>query len=354
MMGDLAPAAPEAIPVNVLTGFLGSGKTTLLNHLLRSAEFADCAVLVNEFGEVGIDHHLIEAVEGDVVLLRSGCVCCTVRGDLSSAIRALHARREQGLVPPYARLVIETTGLADPVPVLSTVLHEPMVRHHYRVGNVIATVDAVNGAQQLARQPEAAKQAAVADRVVITKTDLADAVAIEALQRRLEAINPGAVFARSAGAPPPAAFLLGQDVFDAVSKAAEVARWLAPRGPYHAVGRHSDPNRHDARIHAFALDLPDAVDWTVFGVWLTLLLQAHGDDILRIKGILAVAGSEQPVVVHGVQHLVHAPTHLARWPAGKRTSRLVFIVRDLRQTDIERSFTVFQRALAQAPQAPPP
>jgi G3E family GTPase len=341
----------EAIPINVLTGFLGSGKTTLLNHLLRSDAFSDCAVLINEFGDVGVDHHLIESVQGDVVLLQSGCICCTVRGDLVTAVRSLYEQREAGSVPAFSRMVIETTGLADPTPVLSTIMHDRVIKHHFRVGNVITTVDAVNAGEQLVHYPAALKQIAVADRIVITKTDLADAAHVQALQARLSQINPGAVVLQSAGEPPSAQHLLGEDVFDLDSKAAEVARWLevAPLGLHRSLARPLTNNRHTNGIFSFVLDIDRKVDWTVFGVWLTLLLNTHGDRVLRVKGLLDVAGSDTPVVVHGVQHLIHPPSHLPSWPEGLRRSRLVFILRDLEPSAIERSFVVFQQALANRP-----
>ena len=168
-------AEPVFIPVNLITGFLGSGKTTLLQRLLADPALADTAVLINEFGEIGLDHHLLERIDDTMVLLQSGCLCCTIRGELSAAIKDLHAKRERGLVPRFRRLVVESTGLADPFPILSTVQADPVLRHHFRLGNVITTVDAVNGMAQLARQPECTKQVAVADRLVLTKTDLADA-----------------------------------------------------------------------------------------------------------------------------------------------------------------------------------
>ena len=320
------------VPVHVLTGFLGSGKTTLLRHVLRSPDFADCAVLVNEFGEIGLDHHLIAEVRGDVILMQSGCVCCTVRGDLAQAIRGLYARRERGEVA-FARLVVETTGLADPTPILGTILHEPQIRHHFRLGGVLATVDAVNGALHLDRQPESVKQAALADRIVITKTDLAAPDATRALAARLLRLNPVAQQWESANAPPPAALLLAEP-------AAAAGRFVAE--PVEA------PSRHDARIHAFTLDFDADVDWNVFAVWFTLLLHAHGADVLRVKGLLRVADATGPVVVNAVQHLVHPPEHLDAWPEDWRHSRLVFIVRGLARDDIARSFAAFQSALGAA------
>ena len=195
-------AAYEAlIPVNVITGFLGSGKTTLLNRLLRSPQLANTAVLVNEFGEVGLDHLLLEAVDAETVILQSGCVCCTIRGDLADAMRGLFSKRERGAIPRFERLAIETTGLADPAPIVSTLLADPVIRHHFRLGNVIATVDAVNGARHLAENPESIKQAAIADRIVVTKTDLAEAAQVEHLTAALRGLNPTAPLLDAADRP---------------------------------------------------------------------------------------------------------------------------------------------------------
>ena len=336
-----------ATPVNIVTGFLGSGKTSLLQRLLASPRLADSAVLVNEFGAVGLDHHLLRRIDGDVVLLQSGCLCCTIRGDLGAAIRDLHSRRERGEVPYFRRLVIETTGLADPVPILATIMAEPVVRHHFRLGNVVTTVDAVNGAGHLERQPESVKQAAVADRLLITKTDLAPAAAVAALRRRLERLNPAAPLIESDPARRvDPEFLLATDLFDAAGKSAEVRQWLAaelrrPGAPSH--DGHHDVDRHDARIRAFCLRHEQPLDWTAFGIWLSMLLNRHGENVLRVKGLLNVRDSERPLVVHGVQHLVHPPIHLDRWPDADRTSRLVFIVRDLDRARLERSLAAFNR-----------
>jgi G3E family GTPase len=337
----------EAIPINLLTGFLGSGKTTLLNHMLRSAEFSDCAVLVNEFGEVGVDHHLIESVRGDVVLLQSGCICCTVRGDLSEAIRSLYEQREAGSIPSFHRMVIETTGLADPVPVLSTIMHERVIQYHFRVGNVITTVDAVNAANQFDTFPEAFKQIAVADRIVITKTDLVNTTQLQVLHDQLKRWNPGALILDAHQGEASAQHLLGHDIFDPKTKAAEVARWLAP-GPLgaHKTLARPSASEHAARIRSFVVTFERQMNWTVFGVWLSLLLQAHGDRILRVKGLLNVQGSETPVVVHGVQHLVHPPSHLAGWPTDGRQSQLVFITLEIEEAQIRHSLEVFQHVLA--------
>ena len=322
-------APPDFTPVTLITGFLGSGKTTLLQRLLLDPTLSDTAVLINEFGEIGLDHHLLERIEETMVMLQSGCVCCTIRGDLSTAIKDLHSRRERGLLPPFRRLVIESTGLADPFPILSTVRSDPVLRHHFGLGNVITTVDAVNGARQLDAQPESVKQIAVADRLVLTKTDLTTAEAARDLTKRLKRINPGAPLWRAA-----------EDDLDAdVLLAAEdhETRQLTDGND----GVPDNHHRHTDDVRTLALRIDEPVDWTRFGVWLTLLLNRHGDALLRVKGILNVAGALTPVAVHAVQHLVHTPRHLEAWPDEDRRSRLVFIARGLDPAVIERSFRAF-------------
>lgn len=331
----------ERIPVHVLTGFLGSGKTTLLRHVLTSPGFADCAVLVNEFGEIGLDHHLIADVQGDALLMQSGCICCTIRGDLAGAIRGLYARHERGEAT-FARLVVETTGLADPTPILATIMHEPQIRHHFRLGSVLTTVDAVNGSVHLDRQPESVKQAALADRIIITKTDLVAPAETRALEARLVRLNPSARRWLSANTPPSAAVLLAEATPGPDSRAAETA--AASEAEHVHAGHHHDVNRHDARIHAFTLSFDARIDWNVFAIWFTLLLHAHGGDVLRVKGLLGATGATGPVVINAVQHLMHPPVHLDAWPEDWQQSRLVFIVRDLAREDIERSFEAFQAA----------
>ena len=342
------PEQTTSIPVNVITGFLGSGKTTLLQRLLASPALADTAVLVNEFGEVGLDHHLLQRLDDEIVLLQSGCLCCTIRGDLSTAMRDLYGRRETGKVQPFRRLVVETTGLADPVPILSTVMSEPVLRHHFRLGNVVTTVDAVNGLLHLERQQESAKQAAVADRIVITKTDIAEGKDVAELRRRLRRLNlaaPQLETTPKTTIEPDA--LLTRDLYDLAGRADEVRRWLAIESETAAAGapahHHIDINRHDASIHSFCLRFAQPLDWTSFGIWLTMLLHRHGTDVLRVKGMLNVGAGAGPVVIHGVQHLVHPPEHLPQWPDDDHSSRIVFIVRGLSRAAIERSLNAFGR-----------
>ncbi len=334
-------------PVNLVTGFLGSGKTTLLQRLLADPALGDTAVLINEFGEVGLDHHLLERIDDTMVLLQSGCLCCTIRGELSQSIKDLHSKRERGLVPNFRRLVIESTGLADPFPILSTVQADPVLKHHFRLGNVIATVDAVNGAVQLARQPECTKQVAVADRLVLTKTDLADSETADALVARLRRLNPSAPLWRAAEDKLDAEALLSHDLFALGGKSVLAQRWFAQEVDVHP--HVHDRNRHGDSIQAFSLIFDGPLDWTLFGLWLTMLLYRHGNAVLRVKGILNVEGSPTPVAVHGVQHLVHPPIHMAAWPDGDRRSRLVFIVEGLERRVIERSLAAFLALGARAP-----
>ena len=334
------------LPVNLITGFLGSGKTTLLNRLLKSPQLADTAVLVNEFGAVGLDHLLLEAIDAETVILQSGCLCCTIRGDLADAMRALYSKRERGLVPRFTRVAIETTGLADPAPIVATLMAEPVIRHHFRLGSIITTVDAVNGALHLAANPELVKQVAVADRLVVTKSDLAEPGGVAALRAELARLNPTAPILDAVADPLVPDDLMASDVYDPARKPAEVAHWLRSEAAQQAAHpeRHGhDPNRHGQDIHAFCLTFEQPLDWTGFGIWLTMLLHAHGTNVLRVKGILNVVDAATPVVIHGVQHIVHPPSHLARWPDDDRRSRIVFIVRDLEQSLIERSLAAFHR-----------
>ncbi|MGA2129375.1 MAG: GTP-binding protein [Xanthobacteraceae bacterium] len=340
----MAEPAPDYTPVILVTGFLGSGKTTLLQRLLRDPALADTAVLINELGEVGLDHHLLERIDDTMVLLQSGCVCCTIRGELAAAIKDLHSKRERGVVPAFRRLVVESTGLADPFPILSTVHADPVLKHHFRLGNVITTVDAVNAMGQLDRQPESVNQIAVADRLVLTKTDLAASGPIDLLIDRIRRINPAAALRRSADRDLDAQALLTSGAFGGSG----AGRWLAADfSPAHDDRQHG--SRHGDDIRAFAFSLDDAIDWTMFGIWLTMLLNRHGNEVLRVKGILNVAGTDTPVAVHGVQHLVHPPTHMRAWPDADRSSRLVFIVRGLDPQAIERSWRAFSRASTGAP-----
>ncbi|HEX2943660.1 MAG TPA: GTP-binding protein [Rhodopila sp.] len=334
----------EHTPVTVLTGFLGTGKTTLLNHLLRQPALANTAVLVNEFGEIGIDHLLVRKLDDSTVLLNAGCLCCTVRGDLTRALREMLPRARRGEI---GRILIETTGLADPVPILGTLMGDPVVASAYRLDGVVTVIDAVNGPLNLDRHKEALRQAAVADRLVISKADLADPAP---LRERLRVLNPAAPVAISTQGDVEPGFVLGAGLFDASGKIADVRNWLDAEAftadPGHHHGHHQhDPNRHDARIGAFCLTLDQPLDWPALSMWLGTLLASHGDRILRIKGILNVSDQDAPVALHAAGHLLHPPIRLPAWPAGdSRHSRIVFITSELPRPVVEDSFMAFHAA----------
>ena len=338
------------IPVNIVTGFLGSGKTTLLREALQDPALSDSAVIVNEFGEIGLDHLLLEEIEEGVLLMESGCICCTIRSDLKFAIRDLQDRAARGQIPAFRRVILETTGLADPAPIVSTVLAEPVLRSHFRLGNIVCTVDAVNGPGQLDRQPESVKQALVADRLLITKCDLADEGGIRALSDRLAGLNPAAVQTRGCGSGFDVQALFSRDVGDEKHRLEEVRQWIAEPEPRNNGAAHA----HGSGIHSFCLTWPHPMEWTVFGIWLTALLHAHGENVLRVKGILNARDSLTPVVVHGVQHVMHPPLHLERWPGRDRSSRIVFITRDLPASRLKASLAAFLEAAERATGAQEP
>ncbi len=357
------PPAPggERLPVTLLTGFLGSGKTTLLNHWLRSPEMAGAAVIVNEFGEIGIDHALIAASNDNTIELSTGCLCCTVRGDLVDTLRELNEKREKGEVLAFDRVVIETTGLADPAPVIQALMTFPVARR-FRLAQVVTTVDIVNGSQTLDRHSEAVKQAAIADAIVVTKADLAGRGddALDALDARLCRLNPGARRHRSSqNEMPMLSELSVTDVYDPATKGSDVAQWLnaeayvggstdtAGQGHAHAAEhdhRHAhDPNRHDAEIGSFCLTFDEPLQWEHVANWLDALVIAHGPDLLRVKGILDIAGRERPIVVHAVQRLFHPPKELPGWPEDRRSSRIVFITRNLSRDFVAEVLATIQQ-----------
>ena len=328
-------------PVSVITGFLGSGKTTLLNALLKHPRMAETAVLVNEFGEIGIDHLLFEALDDDVLLLAAGCVCCTIREDMLASLRSLFERRAAGEVPAFRRVVIETTGLADPAPILHTLLAGDSGPAPWTVDGIVTTVDAVNAHRQLSTCPESVKQAAVADRLLITKTDVAVRQDLAALRERLRAMNPGApiLTACHGGIEPDALFDSGP-YSPSSDRHPDVSRWLgeAAAQPHE---HHDHPaNTHDDGIRALSLSAAAPIEIYRFVRWVERLLEENGDRILRLKGILHVAGDPRPVVVHGVQHIFHPLDRLPAWPDADRRSRLVVIARDL---DVDRIAREFQR-----------
>jgi G3E family GTPase len=311
-------------PVTLVTGFLGSGKTTLLAELLRRPELSQTAVIVNELGEVGLDHHLLRRVDERTVLLASGCVCCTLRGDLAEELRDLLDRSGTGEIPVFRRVVVETTGVADPTPIVNTLLADPFVPHHYALDGVVTTVDGQHGL----RGPESVKQVAAADVLVVTKADVADEASLDALEGELAALNPTARVHRAVRGDVATELLLG----------------IGPT-PLRVTGAAGDTHhRHEDEIHAVVLELGEALDWTAFGIWLTMLLHARGNDLYRVKGLLDVGG-DGPLLVNGVQHAVHPPVHLDSWPDGERRSRLVVIGRGVDADALAGSLRVFDRAV---------
>jgi G3E family GTPase len=336
------------IPVTVLTGFLGAGKTTLLNRLLKHPDMVGSAVLINEFGEIGLDHLLVEKLDEDTVLLNAGCLCCTIRGDLQRALRDLALKAEGG--HEIRRVLIETTGLADPAPILQTLMSDPVALRSFRLDGVVTLVDAVLGTATLDSQIEAVKQAAVADRLILSKTDIASAEQIAALEARLRTLNPGAPIRRVIAGNVAPDFLFGAGGFDPARKIADVAAWLAAEAAHHHHHHHHDPNRHDARIQAFGLTFADPLPWEGLATWLEMLAITRGASILRMKGILNLQGEDRPLVLHGVQHVFHPPERLEAWPAGyDRQSRLVFILRDLDRAVVEEGLAAFLQAARDKP-----
>ena len=331
----------ERLPVMLLTGFLGSGKTTLLNAWLRTTDLENAAVVVNEFGDVGIDHALIASSSDNMIELTTGCLCCTVRGDLVDTLRDLIEKRAKGEVWAFDRMVIETTGLADPGPVIQALMTLP-VAQRYRLRQVVTTVDAVQGLPTLDRHPEALKQVAVADEIVITKTDLLkDSPA--ALEDRLHALNPGANYHASSlvGMPLPGE-LAKADIYDPAAKGAEVLSWLNVDAYAHDHAGHHDVNRHSDEIGSFCLEFDQPLEWEHVANWLDALVIAHGEDMLRIKGILNVSGQDQPIVVQAVQRLFHPPVPLPEWPTGDHRSQIVFITRRISRAFVSEVLETIQ------------
>jgi G3E family GTPase len=310
------------IPVTVVTGFLGAGKTTLIRELLARPEGANTAVVVNEFGEVGIDHALLRSSSDTTVLLGNGCVCCAVRTDLQESLRTLFAERGRGAVPSFERVIIETSGLADPGPVLQTIASDRALGDVFHLQGLVAVVDAPGGIGNLDQAPEARHQVALADRIVLTKTDLVDNAAASALTDRLGALSAAPVATAINGAIDPA-FLL-QESLD-----------LSARVAAH---EHDHAHAHSHGIDSFAVFFGAPLPWPVFEQAMAVLTGLRGADLLRVKGLVAVEGCRGPVVVHAVQHVAHRPVELEDWPDSDRRSRLVFISRDLGKAQIEQLF----------------
>lgn len=326
---------PQRCPVILLTGFLGSGKTTLLNSLLRDPAMAGTAVLVNEFGKVGIDHALIQQACGDVVLLENGCICCTVREGLAAALLELASKRDDARVPPFQRIVIETTGLADPVPIIKLLVEDAEVSHRYGLLQVLTVADATCGMASLDTQPEALAQAASADCVWISKADLATPAQAQVLQERMELLAPGASVLSSKSQADRGLLALACSAGLDSAPLARRLGWERLARAAHGIDcaccarRPLLPALAHARVHSRSVVRSVPLRWDVLGPWLEMLMQMHGSGILRLKGIVCIEGDEEtPWAIHGVQGHLCAPERLAAWPGADRQSRLVFIMRD--------------------------
>ncbi len=346
------------IPVTLLTGFLGSGKSTLLTQVLSDPRFHDTAVVINEFGDVGLDGFLVEHSNEQLVEMTTGCLCCMIRGDIRKTLMDLHRRRAAGAISPFTRLIVETTGLADPAPVIHTLMTDPRLAGRYMLGGVITCVDAVNGEATLAHHDESVKQAAVADRIVLTKTDLAQTPDTRAELARLSAqlgdLNPAAPLLERNTPTFDHRKLFDTSLYDPTTKTFDVQKWLNaeafeadPHDP-HATGGHThdhahDVNRHGADVRAFSLVLDDPISTAVFRFALDVLIANRGADLLRVKGIVNVAETPgKPFVIHGVQHIFHDPVRLDAWPSADRRTKLVFITRGVSEQTVSALFQAWQ------------
>lgn len=344
----------KRIPVTLLTGFLGAGKTTLLNTLLWQKAFEDAAVFINEFGDVGVDHLLVEKIDEEVLLLDSGCICCSMRGDLPKALRDLFNRAQRKQIPVPRRVIIETTGIADPAPVIYTLLSDHFTAERFRLDGVVTVIAATHGVDQIESNTEALKQVVMADRIIISKCDLADAAQLEQLAIRLAALNPTAPQLQSSKGSVAAADIIDIGVYDSTSKSPDVATWLAEARVSEqaslrrlSYGKHAPTAPvHNSEVGSFVITFDAPLAWGGVSTTLDTLLQGHGEQILRIKGLVNIQGEPGPRVVQCVQHTRYPSVRLPAWPDdpayADRKSRLVFITRNLSEARLRESLAHIQ------------
>ena len=327
------------IPVTVITGFLGSGKTTLLSSILKKKELQKTAVIINEFGEIGLDHALIEHTDENIVELQSGCICCTIQGDLNKTLIDLFEKMMNGKVSSFNRILIETTGLANPVPIIHTLMSSIELIRIYSLDGVITVVDSINGEKTLDLHEESLKQLALAEKIILSKTDIVDKDEIKSLVYRIKEINPVSqiIFSKFGNIPLEEIFGLG--AYDPYKKSADVKNWLAAEKykdkKHH---HHHDVNRHNENIRAFSMMSENPVNMIAFSFFRDMITAALGANLLRMKGIVNIAGEERPAVIHGVQHIFHPVQWLETWPDNDRRTKLVFITQNIKKEQIEDFF----------------
>ena len=339
---------PKKITITVLTGFLGSGKTTILTSLIKQKQMAKAAIIINEFGEVGLDHDLIETTDEKVIELQNGCICCTIQGDLKTTLLNLLKKMEKGDISPFDHVIIETTGLADPVPIIHTLMTSLDLQRIYSIDGVITVVDTVNGESTYNAHEEAVKQTAFADRIILSKTDIADEIAINSLTKRIRKISPKVTIIKSDKKSLPVSKLLGLNDYNPQNKDWNVKEWLQiekNKSSNHTHNHHDhhhkhDVNRHGDDIETFAMVTSEPVSMTAVNLFLELLMSQMGENILRIKGILNIKGQSCPAVIHGVQHIFHPLEWLEKWPSEDKQSRLVFITKNIKRDIIDDLFKI--------------